>query len=134
MLYICVCLTCVVIDEKGVGQLIKMSLESGRKGHSLEGRKKFKAGVCGEHGGNPTSVRFFVRSGMNYVSCSPLRVPIARLAAAQCVVEDEANPELAGARIKMKEQAPDDVPERVWMDDDEYKQFIITHVYSPRRA
>jgi phosphoenolpyruvate-protein kinase (PTS system EI component) len=48
-----------------------------------------KAGVCGEHGGDPTSIRFFIRSGLDYISCSPARLPVARLAAAQCFVEDE---------------------------------------------
>jgi pyruvate,orthophosphate dikinase len=49
----------------------------------------FKTGVCGEHGGDPASVKFFHRIGLNYVSCSPFRIPLARLAAAQAVIEDE---------------------------------------------
>lgn len=77
-----------VIDEKGVGKLILMSVKSGRDVAS-NNNVLFKAGVCGEHGGDPKSVRFFVKSGMNYVSCSPFRVPVARLAAAQAVIEEE---------------------------------------------
>nr|MBP7190194.1 pyruvate, phosphate dikinase [Rickettsiaceae bacterium] len=70
------------IDKKGVGQLIKMAVEGGR-----ETKKNLKIGVCGEHGGDPSSIDFFSKLGMNYVSCSPYRVPIARLAAAQSVVK-----------------------------------------------
>jgi pyruvate,orthophosphate dikinase len=79
------------IDVQGVGQLIKMSAEAGRRyfRESQGGKAKFKAGICGEHGGDPKSVRFFVRNGLNYVSCSPFRVPVARLAAAQAAVELE---------------------------------------------
>jgi pyruvate,orthophosphate dikinase len=74
------------IDEEGVGQLIKMSAAAGKQSviHTIA-----KAGVCGEHGGDPASIRFFIRSGLDYVSCSPSRLPVARLAAAQCYVEDE---------------------------------------------
>lgn len=68
------------IDQEGVGQLIKMGLEKGRKV-----RKGMKIGICGEHGGEPKSVEFCDAIGMTYVSCSPFRVPIARLAAAQAV-------------------------------------------------
>lgn len=79
------------IDVAGVGSLIKSSVTAGRDYvKSLPGSPRFKAGVCGEHGGDPKSVKFFVRSGLDYVSCSPFRVPVARLAAAQCVVEMEA--------------------------------------------
>ena len=67
-----------VLDQEGVGQLIKTGIEKGRNTNS-----KLKVGICGEHGGEPSSVEFCVRAGMNYVSCSPFRVPIARLAAAQ---------------------------------------------------
>jgi len=66
------------LDEKGVGQLVRMGVEKGRKG-----REHLKIGVCGEHGGEPHSVRFFYHAGLNYVSCSPRRVPVAILAAAQ---------------------------------------------------
>ena len=72
-----------VLDQHGVGQLIKMAVEKGR-----ETRKNLKCGICGEHGGEPSSVKFCHRVGLNYVSCSPFRVPIARLAAAQAVVEE----------------------------------------------
>lgn len=79
------------IDEKGVGALIEMSTVAGRK-HSMEtGNTRFKAGVCGEHGGDPVSVRFFNKIGLDYVSCSPFRVPIARLAAAQAVIEQSVS-------------------------------------------
>jgi len=68
----------VSIDERGVGELIKIAVERGRK------QKRFlKLGICGEHGGDPSSVEFCARAGLNYVSCSPYRVPVARLAAAQ---------------------------------------------------
>ena len=69
------------IDQEGVGQLVKYGVERGRKT-----RKNLKCGVCGEHGGDPESVIFFAKAGLNYVSCSPFRVPIARLAAAQAVI------------------------------------------------
>ena len=73
-----------VLDQKGVGQLIKMAVEKGRSV-----RPDLKCGICGEHGGEPSSVKFCHRAGLNYVSCSPFRVPIARLAAAQAAVEQE---------------------------------------------
>jgi len=73
-----------VLDQKGVGQLVKMGLEKGRST-----RENLKVGICGEHGGEPSSVKFCHRIGMNYVSCSPFRVPIARLAAAQAVIEEK---------------------------------------------
>ena len=72
-----------VLDQNGVGQLIKMAVEKGRSV-----RPELKCGICGEHGGEPSSVKFCHRVGLNYVSCSPFRVPIARLAAAQAAVED----------------------------------------------
>ncbi|MBQ9338707.1 MAG: pyruvate, phosphate dikinase [Paludibacteraceae bacterium] len=74
-----------VLDQHGVGQLIKMAVEKGRAV-----RPGLRTGICGEHGGEPSSVKFCARVGMNYASCSPFRVPIARLAAAQAAVEDEA--------------------------------------------
>lgn len=77
------------IDEKGVGELIKVSTKSGREGAVKAGTENFKVGVCGEHGGDPRSVKFFHRLGHRYVSCSPFRVPLARLAAAQVVIEDQ---------------------------------------------
>ncbi len=70
-----------VLDQSGVGKLVKMGLELGRST-----RKSLKVGICGEHGGEPNTVEFCHKIGMNYVSCSPFRVPIARLAAAQAAV------------------------------------------------
>ncbi len=72
-----------VLDQNGVGQLVKMAVEKGRTT-----RPDLKCGICGEHGGEPSSVKFCHRVGLNYVSCSPFRVPIARLAAAQAAVEE----------------------------------------------
>jgi len=73
-----------VLDQEGVGQLVKMGIERGRNS-----RADLKVGICGEHGGEPESVKFCHRVGMNYVSCSPYRVPIARLAAAHAVLEEK---------------------------------------------
>jgi pyruvate,orthophosphate dikinase len=70
------------IDQDGVGELVRAGVERGRKA-----KPNLKVGICGEHGGDPDSVKFFHRMGMNYVSCSPFRVPIARLAAAQAALE-----------------------------------------------
>ena len=70
-----------VFDVDGVGQLVKMGTEGGRKGNT-----RLKVGVCGEHGGDPTGVRFFHAVGLDYVSCSPYRVPVARLAAAHAAL------------------------------------------------
>ena len=70
------------IDQEGVGELVKIGINKGRSV-----RPNLKIGVCGEHGGDPESVKFFAKAGMNYVSCSPFRVPIACLAAAQVAVE-----------------------------------------------
>ncbi|RHJ91406.1 pyruvate, phosphate dikinase [Parabacteroides bouchesdurhonensis] len=72
-----------VLDQKGVGQLVRMATEKGRAV-----RPDLKCGICGEHGGEPSSVKFCHRVGLNYVSCSPFRVPIARVAAAQAALED----------------------------------------------
>ena len=72
-----------VLDQKGVGQLIKMAVEKGRAI-----RPELRTGICGEHGGEPSSVKFCAKIGLNYASCSPFRVPIARLAAAQAAVEE----------------------------------------------
>ena len=71
-----------VLDQEGVGSLIKMGVEKGRSV-----KPKLKVGICGEHGGEPSSVKFCHSAGMNYVSCSPFRVPIARVAAAQAAME-----------------------------------------------
>ena len=72
-----------VLDQNGVGQLIEMAVEKGRAV-----RPGMRTGICGEHGGEPSSVKFCAKVGMNYASCSPFRVPIARLAAAQAAVEE----------------------------------------------
>ena len=72
-----------VLDQEGVGQLVEMGVKKGRSTKS-----ELKVGICGEHGGEPSSVKFCARLGMNYVSCSPFRVPIARVAAAQAAVEE----------------------------------------------
>ena len=70
------------LDQEGVGQLVKLGVERGRST-----RNNLKCGVCGEHGGDPASVEFFYNTGLNYVSCSPFRVPVARLAAAQAAIK-----------------------------------------------
>jgi pyruvate,orthophosphate dikinase len=75
----------VSIDEDGVGALMELAVKGGRKA-----RAKLKLGICGEHGGDPASVEFCHRAGLDYVSCSPFRVPIARLAAAQAAVRGTA--------------------------------------------
>jgi pyruvate, orthophosphate dikinase len=72
-----------VLDQEGVGQLVQIGTERGRST-----RSDLKVGICGEHGGEPSSVIFFAKTGLNYVSCSPYRVPIARLAAAQAALGD----------------------------------------------
>ena len=71
------------LDQEGVGQLVKLGVERGRST-----RANLKCGVCGEHGGDPASVEFFYKAGMTYVSCSPFRVPVARLAAAQAAIKN----------------------------------------------
>jgi pyruvate,orthophosphate dikinase len=72
------------LDQVGVGQLVQTAIEKGRKT-----RPDIKLGICGEHGGDPDSVKFFHKVGLNYVSCSPFRVPVARLAAAQAAIEEK---------------------------------------------
>jgi len=72
------------LDQTGVGQLVQMAVEKGRSV-----KKDLKVGICGEHGGDPESIKFCHRVGLNYVSCSPYRVPIARLAASQAVIEEK---------------------------------------------
>jgi pyruvate,orthophosphate dikinase len=74
------------VDQEGVGQLMKWGVERGRST-----RENLKVGICGEHGGEPSSVEFCHDIGMNYVSCSPFRLPIARLAAAQAVLKEKEN-------------------------------------------
>jgi pyruvate,orthophosphate dikinase len=73
------------LDQAGVGRLIELAVAQGRKT-----KKNLKCGICGEHGGDPASVKFCHRVGLDYVSCSPFRVPIARLAAAQAVLEEKS--------------------------------------------
>ncbi len=70
------------LDQTGVGQLVRMGFEKGRAA-----KRELKVGICGEHGGDPSSVDFCHRVGLNYVSCSPYRVPVARLAAAHAALE-----------------------------------------------
>ncbi len=72
------------LDQSGIGKLVKMAVEGGKKT-----RPNIKLGICGEHGGDPASVHFCHKAGLNYVSCSPFRVPIARLAAAQAAIEEK---------------------------------------------
>jgi pyruvate,orthophosphate dikinase len=72
------------IDQEGVGKLVALAVADGKKG-----RPALKVGICGEHGGDPASVEFFHRSGLDYVSCSPYRVPVARLAAAHAMLAEE---------------------------------------------
>jgi pyruvate, orthophosphate dikinase len=72
------------IDQTGVGQLMQIAIEKGR-----QTRPDIKLGICGEHGGEPDSVKFCHRIGLAYVSCSPFRVPVARLAAAQAAIEEK---------------------------------------------
>ena len=72
------------LDQEGVGQLVEMGVKGGRTA-----KPKLKIGICGEHGGDPDSVKFFHRTGLDYVSCSPFRIPVARLAAAQASLEEQ---------------------------------------------
>jgi pyruvate,orthophosphate dikinase len=74
----------VSIDQQGVGRLMQISVEDARSVNP-----SIKLGICGEHGGDPDSVKFCHKLGLNYVSCSPQRVPVARLAAAQAALEDK---------------------------------------------
>jgi pyruvate,orthophosphate dikinase len=79
-----------VLDQEGVGELVIMGIKKGRAT-----RKQLKIGICGEHGGEPKTIDFCHRVGMNYVSCSPYRVPIARLAAAQAVIRQKGKVKVA---------------------------------------
>ena len=88
------------LDQSGVGQLVKIAIEKGRAT-----RPNIKLGICGEHGGDPESVKFFHRVGLDYVSCSPYRVPVARLAAAQAAIED-ARAAAAQAKPASKAKVP----------------------------
>ena len=84
------------IDQSGVGQLMKIAVEKGRAT-----RPEIKLGICGEHGGDPSSVKFCHRLGLTYVSCSPFRVPVARLAAAQAALEAEDQLKQANGKAKV---------------------------------
>ena len=88
------------IDQEGIGELIKMAIDRGRST-----RQNLKVGICGEHGGDPDSVKFCHRVGMNYVSCSPFRVPIARLAAAQAAIEGAAGVKVKASAKKVAPRA-----------------------------
>jgi pyruvate, orthophosphate dikinase len=81
------------IDQTGVGELMRIAVEKGQAG-----RPGIKLGICGEHGGDPNSVKFCHKLGLTYVSCSPFRVPVARLAAAQAALEEEAAGKAKGAK------------------------------------
>jgi len=85
------------IDQTGVGELMKIAVEKGNLG-----RPGIKLGICGEHGGDPNSVKFCHKLGLTYVSCSPFRVPVARLAAAQAALEEEAEAKTKGAKTAKK--------------------------------
>ncbi len=95
------------IDKDGVGRLVKVGIDLGRGM-----RPDLKVGVCGEHGGDPASVKFFARAGMNYVSCSPFRVPIARLAAAQVAVEIAKEKAAAAKPVAAKSKAKKPAPKK----------------------
>jgi pyruvate,orthophosphate dikinase len=84
----------VSIDQSGVGQLVKIGCEKGRST-----RSNLKIGICGEHGGDPASVIFCHKAGLDYVSCSPFRVPIARLAAAHAALLDTVGSDQANRTI-----------------------------------
>ncbi|WP_461255297.1 pyruvate, phosphate dikinase [Treponema sp. R80B11-R83G3] len=88
------------IDQDGVGSLIKFAIEAGRSV-----KPDLKMGICGEHGGDPASIDFCYRAGLSYVSCSPFRVPLARLAGAQAVINNSGNNILGGGSVKAKPAA-----------------------------
>jgi pyruvate,orthophosphate dikinase len=96
------------IDEEGVGQLVRLACERGR-----EARPDLHLGVCGEHGGDPQSIDFFDRTGLDYVSCSPYRVPIARLAAARATLKRRAEAPVAERPAAAKMAVPQDCAEPV---------------------
>ncbi|HYG74973.1 MAG TPA: putative PEP-binding protein, partial [Planctomycetota bacterium] len=93
------------LDQNGVGKLIKIGIEGGRST-----KPNLKIGICGEHGGEAKSVKFCHKVGMNYVSCSPFRVPIARLAAAQAVIEQGGAKGAKPAGKPAKKAAPKAAP------------------------
>ncbi|MFM7103839.1 MAG: putative PEP-binding protein, partial [Verrucomicrobiota bacterium] len=83
----------VTLDREGVGQLVRMAAEKGRRT-----REGIKLGICGEHGGDPDSVKFCHQLGLTYVSCSPFRVPVARLAAAQAAIDEKRKAKTAAKK------------------------------------
>jgi pyruvate,orthophosphate dikinase len=87
----------VSIDEAGIGELIRVGVEKGR-----QARPGLKVGICGEHGGDPKSVAFCARIGLDYASCSPYRVPVARLAAAQAAIAAERAAPLRPGRKRIR--------------------------------
>ena len=90
-----------VLDREGVGALMRMAITEGRRA-----RPDLKLGICGEHGGDPSSVEFCHQLGLDYVSCSPYRVPIARLAAAQAVLTKTDTDMTAGKRLTQRATRP----------------------------
>jgi pyruvate,orthophosphate dikinase len=93
-----------VVDPDGVGELVRLGVERGRAT-----RPSLKVGVCGEHGGDPESIATFARAGLDYVSCSPFRVPIARLACAQAVLAG-LTPGKPAAKAKAKAKTAKTAP------------------------
>jgi len=89
-----------ILDQEGIGELVEIGIQRGRAA-----RTKLKVGICGEHGGEPSSVEFCHRVGMDYVSCSPFRVPIARLAAAQAAIRESQTTKAKKSRIDKKGSA-----------------------------
>jgi pyruvate,orthophosphate dikinase len=87
------------LDTEGVGVLIRLAVRMGRRA-----KKDLKIGICGEHGGDPYSIRFCQQLGMNYVSCSPFRVPVARLAAAQAELREQEEERRRAERRAEREQ------------------------------
>jgi pyruvate, orthophosphate dikinase len=84
----------ISLDQNGIGLLMQIGVEKGRKV-----KKNLKMGICGEHGGDPKSVEFCHKIGLNYVSCSPYRIPIARLAAAQATLKEKAKKDLSKSTV-----------------------------------
>jgi pyruvate,orthophosphate dikinase len=83
-----------VLDREGVGQLVRMGTERGRSV-----KPDLKVGICGEHGGDPQSIAFCNEIGLNYVSCSPYRVPVARLASAQAALNADSSKEVISNQV-----------------------------------
>ncbi|MBQ6551341.1 MAG: hypothetical protein IJL78_08040, partial [Lachnospiraceae bacterium] len=92
------------LDQIGVGRLVEMAAKLGRST-----RPDLKLGICGEHGGDPSSVEFCHKVGLNYVSCSPFRVPIARLAAAQAAIKDNDNRDKLMELINSSKKSYDEI-------------------------